>query len=239
MKRSFYIYFAGLIILSILILTLIIHIPIRNANGEVRKMANSEKIKLPDVELDGKISLEKTLYQRRSIRSYSRAPLKLKEVSQLLWSAQGITEKNWGLRTAPSAGALYPLELYVLASNVENLSSGVYRYIPSEHTLVKVLSGDRRRELYNSSLQQESIIQAPVVFVIAAVYERTSIKYGDRAERYVHMEAGHAAQNLLLQAVALGLGGVPIGAFYDDKVKSTLSLPAKEQPLYIIPVGRK
>ncbi|MEJ5304760.1 MAG: SagB/ThcOx family dehydrogenase [Ignavibacteria bacterium] len=195
-------------------------------------------ITLPAPQIKGKISFEEVLNKRRSVREYKNDALLLNEISQLLWSAQGITEKNWGLRTAPSAGALYPLEVYVVVGNVRNLEAGVYKYIPETHSLTKVIDGDQRKALYNSALQQESIIKAAADFVIAAVYERTSRKYGNRAERYVHFEVGHAAQNLLLQATALNLGAVPIGAFYDEKVKAALKLPENEQPLYIIPVGR-
>lgn len=208
-------------------------------NGENNQMTQSKEIKLPEPSLKGKKTLEEVLAQRRSIRSYKREPISLEELSKLLWSAQGITEKSWGLRTAPSAGALYPLEVYVVIGNCKDIEAGVYKYIPQNHSIVKTLDGDRRRELYNSALQQESIVQAPVNFVIAAVFQRTAIKYGERAERYVWIEVGHAAQNLLLQATALDLGAVPIGAFYDDKIKKALNLNKDEEPLYIIPVGKK
>jgi SagB-type dehydrogenase family enzyme len=195
-------------------------------------------ISLPKPQLKGKISFEEVLSKRRSVREFKNEALSINEISQLLWSVQGITEKMWGLRTAPSAGALYPLEVYIIAGNVKDLKSGVYKYIPETHSIKKIIDGDQRKSLYNSALQQEAIIDAAVNFVITAVYERTSRKYGNRAERYVHFEVGHAAQNLLLQATALNLGAVPIGAFYDDKVKSTLKLPQNEQPLYIIPIGK-
>ncbi len=208
-------------------------------NGEVHTMRQQEKINLPAPELKGKISLEESLAKRRSIRSYKKEALNVIEISQLLWAMQGVTERNWGLRTAPSAGALYPLEVYVVAGNVQNLESGIYKYLPDEHSIVKILSGDKRKDLYKSALQQESILEAPVVFVIAAVFERTAIKYGNRSERYVYIEAGHSCQNLLLQATSLNLGAVPIGAFYDDRVKEVINLEKNEKPIYIIPVGRK
>jgi SagB-type dehydrogenase family enzyme len=136
------------------------------------------------------------------------------------------------LRTAPSAGALYPLELYVATAG------GFYHYEPSEHRLDLHSEGDLRPVLYRASLAQDSVREAPAVFVIAAVYERTERKYGrERAPRYVHLEAGHAAQNILLQAVALGLGGVPIGAFQDEQVQMVFSLPRDHRPLYLIPIG--
>ena len=152
------------------------------------------------------------------------------EISQLLWAAQGITHAE-GLRTTPSAGALYPLELYMLNS------SGLYHYDVTKHELRQRSRANLTQSLWRAALAQEAISDAPAVFVITAVYGRTARKYGDRAKRYVHVEAGHAAQNMLLQAVALGLAGVPIGAFDDDGVREVLDLPANESPVYLIPIG--
>lgn len=185
---------------------------------------------LPAPCLSGDCSLEEALSQRRSVRRFTDEGLTTQEIAQLLWAAQGIT-REWGGRTAPSAGALYPLELYVATPE------GLYHYVPQGHK-TKILSGDDlRAEIWTAGLKQDAIRDAPAVFVIAGVYERTAGKYGDRAVRYVHMEAGHAAQNLLLQAVALDLGGVPIGAFHDEQLQSVLSLPGDHEPLYVIPVG--
>jgi SagB-type dehydrogenase family enzyme len=143
-----------------------------------------------------------------------------------------------GLRTAPSAGALYPLELYVVAGNVDGLPAGVYKYRPDSHELLSIVKGDRRNDLCNAALVQSSIKRAALVLVLSGVYERTTAKYGDRGIRYVHMEAGHAAQNVYLQAVALQLGTVAIGAFRDEEVKKMLKMMAREMPLYVMPVGR-
>ena len=187
---------------------------------------------LPDPTLDGQISLEEALAQRRSIRQYTRGELTTAQIGQLLWAAQGITHDR-GFRTAPSAGALYPLELSVATAD------GVWRYDPEGHQLFAPGHSDVRQDLYDAALRQEAVLLAPAVFCIAAVYERIEQKYGvDRGPRYVHLEAGHAAQNLLLQAVALDLGAVPIGAFEDERVQKVLSLPSDHQPLYLIPVGR-
>jgi SagB-type dehydrogenase family enzyme len=165
------------------------------------------------------------------VREFSEKQLTLAELGQLLWAAQGVTNQ-YGFRTAPSAGALYPLEVYAV------MAEGVYRYEPPGHRLIVHAAGDLRPQLYEAALRQNPIRAAPVVFVIAAVYGRTAVKYGDeRSPRYVHLEAGHAAQNILLQAVALNLGAVPIGAFYDDRVKQVLKLPSDQQPLYLIPTG--
>jgi SagB-type dehydrogenase family enzyme len=200
---------------------------------EVREVAASpppEEIVLPKPKLKGELSLEETLAQRRSVRSFTEEELTLEEISQLLWAAQGTTSA-WGGRTAPSAGALYPLEAYVATAN------GLYRYVPHGHKVIIESQDDLRLELWEVALEQDAIREAPAVFVITAVTERTAQKYGDRAERYVRLEAGHACQNILLQAVALGLGAVPIGAFYDDQVQAALSLPPDHEPLYLIPVG--
>jgi SagB-type dehydrogenase family enzyme len=211
------------------------------ATGAARGSAPApaaEAIALPTSRTDSETSLETVLLNRRSVRSYRDEPLILAEVAQLLWAAQGITDPARGYRTAPSAGALYPLEVYLVAGNVEGLPPGVYRYSPGAHSLTPVKTGDQRDALYKAALSQSAVRDAPAVLVIAAVTERTTGKYGERGIRYVHMEAGHAAQNALLQAVALNLGAVVIGAFDDDEVRQAVGMPAAEQPLYVIPVGK-
>ena len=195
-------------------------------------------IDLPEPQYDSDVSIEQSLLWRRSIRSYTGESLTLPQVAQLLWAAQGVTDPT-GFRTAPSAGALYPLELYVVAGDVQDLSPGVYRYEPLEHRLVRTVEGDKRVELADAALGQYFVGEGAIVIVFTAVYERTTGKYGDRGIRYVHMEVGHAAQNLCLQAAAMGLGVVTVGAFYDEEVGELLDLPGDEQPLYVIPVGRK
>lgn len=194
-------------------------------------------IELPTPRYDSDVSIEQSLLQRRSVRSYMGEPLTLPEVSQLLWAAQGITDPR-GFRTAPSAGALYPLETYVVAGNVRGLSPAVYRYEPNEHQLLRTVEGDKRAQLAAAALGQSWVREGAIAIVFTAVYERTTGRYGDRGIRYVHMEVGHAAQNLCLQATALDLGTVTVGAFYDKTVAELLNLPQDEQPLYIIPVGR-
>lgn len=200
--------------------------------------ASPQVFELPQPRLKGTMSLEETLAKRRSVRSFREGPLKLSELSQLLWAMQGITDPR-GLRTAPSAGATYPLEIYVVVGDVQGLSAGVYRYLPEGHCLEKVSEGDRRETVFEAGLRQIPLKTAPVVMVIAAEYDRTVRRYGERGIRYVHMEAGHVAQNLCLQAVALGLGTVPIGAFEDERVSAALRLPEAQKPLYLIPVGRR
>jgi SagB-type dehydrogenase family enzyme len=190
-----------------------------------------EIIHLPQANVKGAMSLEESIAKRRSIREFASKLLTIEQIGQLLWATQGITEKRMGLRAAPSAGALYPLETYVV------LPAGIYHYNPERHELKRVIEGDRRLELQKAALDQEAIGSAPAVIVIAAVYERTSKKYEDRASRYVHIEAGHACQNLLLQATAQNLAGVPIGAFNDKRVADIVKMAKNESPLYLVPVG--
>jgi SagB-type dehydrogenase family enzyme len=175
--------------------------------------------------------LERAIAGRRSRREFRPEPLHDRQLSLLLWATQGVTDRD-GSRSAPSAGALYPLEIYVATA------SGLFHYEPARHRLHRRSDRDLRKALYRNALAQEAVRDAPAVFVIAAVHERIASKYGaEHAPRYVHMEVGHAAQNLLLQATALGLGGVPIGAFHDDAVHQALRLPADHAPLYLVPVG--
>ena len=195
-----------------------------------KKTTISKEIKLPAPIKKGTSSFEETLLKRRSKRNFKDKDITLEEISQLLFAAQGVTDSR-GYRTVPSAGALYPLEIYAVNKD------GVFHYEPLNHKLVTVVSEDRRKNLAEAALGQSFIANAPLDIVIAAVYGRTKIRYGSRTERYVHMEAGHAAQNIHLQAVALGFGSVPIGAFWDDRVSRALNLPSDHKPLYIIPVG--
>lgn len=208
------------------------------SSPKVTLEAAEMRIPLPEPRIDGDVSLEESLVKRRSVRDYSGELLKLEEVSQLLWAAQGTTA-DWGGRTAPSAGALYPLEVYVIVGDVRNLAAGVYRYDPNGHEIVMTAAGDIRAQLASAAVGQTSVRDGAIDLVFAAVYQRTTRKYGDRGVRYVHIEAGHAAQNVCLQATAMGLGAVTIGAFHDEEVGRLLNLPGDEEPLYIIPVGKR
>jgi SagB-type dehydrogenase family enzyme len=198
----------------------------------------NEKIKLPEPKYNSDTSVEQALHERRSVREYRDEPLTLIEVSQLLWAAQGITDSRRGYRTAPSAGALYPLDVYLVISDVEGVTNGIYKYKPHQHELVRIRSGNVRNELTIAALGQTCVEESAMVIVFSAVYERTTQKYGNRGIRYAHMEAGHAAQNVFLQAVSLDLGLVVVGAFKDEEVRKILNMSDKEQPLYILPVGR-
>ena len=184
------------------------------------------------------MSLEQTQEKRRSVRQFANQPLTIKELGQLLWASQGISDHQRGFRTAPSAGATFPLELLVVAGDVRELPAGLYRYSPQGHELRIIKKADLRPGLYKAALSQSPIQNAPATIVISAVQKRTQSRYGGRAERYVAMEVGHAAQNLSLQAVALGLGTVVIGAFDDSRIADLLVLQSGEAPLYLIPVGR-
>jgi SagB-type dehydrogenase family enzyme len=195
-------------------------------------------IRLPEPIEDGSVSVEKALRNRRSTKSFSEKELTIQDVAQLLWAAQGTTGDR-GRRSAPSAGALYPLEIYVASSRVEKLPAGLYHYRSESHDLEIMAQGDHRMSLYEASLDQESVKNAPAVFLISGVFPRTMDKYGRRGMQYVLMEAGHAAQNLLLQAEALGLGHVPIGAFNDEVMRKVLKIDDNTFPLYILPVGHK
>jgi len=200
-------------------------------NGKIDYNMEGKEIMLPQPKLESESSLEEALAKRRSIRSFSSKELSLDELSQLLWAAQGITKEDTGYRTSPSAGALYPLELFLLKSD------GVYHYVPDGHKMLKISSEDLRLPLVQGVVFQEFVSEAPVNIIITAIYERTTAKYGNRGVRYVHIEAGHCCQNILLQATALGLGAVPVGAFDDSYIQKLLNLPSEYQPLYVIPVG--
>lgn len=194
-------------------------------------------INLPTPSYSSRVSIEAALRQRRSIREYEDSPVTLEEVSQILWAAQGISSEE-GFRTAPSAGALYPLELYLVAGNVAGISQGVYKYQPNIHRLVRIAEGDIRSELAGAALGQKPVEDAAAVLVFTAVYERTTVRYGGRGVWYVHMEAGSVAQNIYLQAVSLELGTVFIGAVEDEIVKDLIKLPENERPIGVMPIGR-
>ena len=187
------------------------------------------------------MSVEEAIAKRRSRRKFVHYSLSLEELSQLLWAAQGITDRIRRFRSAPSAGATFPLEVYVVVKSegVKNLEPGVYKYRPERHSLILIRKGDYSHELYRACLDQSWVLEASINIVITAVYRRTTSVYGRRgAERYIPMEAGHVGQNIYLQAEALGLGTVAIGAFYDNEVLRVLGNPRDETPLYVFPVGK-
>lgn len=213
--------------------------------GEGYYRVEGGSIELPMPSLDGPVSLEKSLAHRRSIREYTSEPLRLEELSQILWAAYGVSEVKHGFKTAPSAGATYPLNVYaviypggVVTLTGEFIEGGSYIYEPEAHRLTLVKKGDMSRELYGACLEQEWVLEAKTSIVITAVYERTTRRYGNRGVRYVLIEVGHAGQNIYLQATALGLATVAIGAFYDDRVREIIGAGEAEHPLYVMPLAR-
>ena len=193
-------------------------------------MSTRPMIDLPEPS-DSSVSLETALRLRRSVREFDAEPLSRAEIGQLLWAAQGVTA-DWGGRTAPSAGALYPLELHAVTP------TGALHYLPDGHRVEITSERDLRLDLRAAALDQDAVERAPFVAVVVVVPERTAATYGERAGRYVDLEAGHAAQGLLLQTAAMDLVAVPIGAFDDDAVATVLALPRGHEPRYLVPVGR-
>ena len=198
-------------------------------------------IVLPKPSLDGKVSVEKAIQQRRTIRDFKETPLSIPHLAQLLWAAQGITDPKGAGRSAPSGGARYPLDIYVIVGKkgVEGLGEGVYHYAPENHSILSMNKKDLRREIGSASLGQMWMAGASVMFVITAEYRRITGRYGDRGIRYAQIEAGHVGQNLFLQAEALGLGAGIVGAFNDTEVVKVMGIPREHEPLLIMPVGYK
>lgn len=198
-------------------------------------------IRLSKPAYDGKVSVERAIKGRRTIRDFQPKPLALAQLSQLFWSAQGITDERREFRAAPSGGALYPLDAYAVVGEggVEGLESGVYHYHPSSHSIQLIRKGDRRKEVAGAALWQMWMARAPVIFVITSEYERITCKYGKRGIRYAQIEVGHVGQNIFLQSGALGLGAGIVGAFHDDAVTEAIGAPEAHKPLIIMPVGYK
>jgi len=196
-----------------------------------------ERATLPPPDLAGDVSVEEALQGRRSVREFAPERLSLADVTQVVWAAQGETHPG-GYRTTPSAGALFPLELYVVVGDVDGLPPGTWRYRSATHDLVLVREGDAREPLATAALRQDCVREAPAVLVFTGVVPRTARKYGRRARRYVHVEVGHAAQNVYLQCAGRGLGTVMVGAFDDEMVRGVLGLPDDHEPLALMPVGR-
>lgn len=233
---------AVIILLLAVLLTIILYLYnnlYNNRNKGREVLVEIKEYKLSKPVKKGDMSLEEAIANRRSIRTYSEDKIEKNDISQLLWAAQGITDEARGFRTAPSAGALYPLEIYAAVAMVEGIEAGLYKYNPSSHSLVLKKSGDIREDIYNVSLKQDSVKNAAAVIIYTAVFDRTYPRYRDRAAQYVYIETGHSAQNVYLQAETLNLGTVAIGAFDNKGVKKVLDLPAEEEPVYLMPVGKK
>jgi SagB-type dehydrogenase family enzyme len=239
---------------SLLCLLILITFSACNSNAPKNERESSVLTKIEDAQLtyilpppntDGKLSVEKALANRRSHRRFQDREISAEELSQILWAAYGVTDPKpnrphlrGGLRTAPSAGALYPFEIYVAIGKVKGIASGVYKYLSEEHKIIRTIDKDIREELCIAALGQNMVREAPVTVIYSAIFSRMTDKYGNRGrERYVCMDLGHSAQNIYLQAETLYLGTCAIGAFIDANVSEVLQLPAEEEPLYLMPVG--
>ncbi len=219
-------------ILSVVVVSLTVFLSIWST---VRKSCPDEVVReaisLPPPRTEDNLSVTEALARRRSQRSFADASLSQTQIGQLCWAAQGITDAQEGKRTAPSAGALYPLTVLVMDQ------TGVYCYEPQTHALRPVVAGDLRGALQAAALDQPCVGAAPLCLVITMDVARTASRYGSRAERSCCLESGHVAQNVLLEATALGLAGVPVGAFDDHKVATLLHLSSNLRPVYLLPLG--
>lgn len=237
------------------IMVLIINIPFFN-NCSNKKSEPEQTIsivkndpltyKLPGVAKKGSISVEEALSQRRTHRNYSNRKLNAQEVSQILWASYGISQLapdepyiKGGYRTSPSAGAVYPLIIYLISNNLKDIEPGVYLYDPEQHTLIQKIGKDIKKELTAAALDQQMITDAPACIIISSTSEKMIERYGDTlSKKFIYMEAGHVAQNVYLQAESLRLGTCSIGAFIEKDVKAVLQLQDNEEPLYIMPIGK-
>ncbi len=208
------------------------------AFGGAMPVRGDQEIPLPEPSVQGEVSVEQAIRQRRSVREFGPDTLTLTEISQLAWAAQGVTDDTRGYRAAPSAGATYPIEIDFVITGCEDLEDGVYRYVVENHALAPRMAGDQRQAVYENSLRQDAILQAPVVMLVSGMLSRTEARYGERALRFMYLEAGHVAQNVHLQSTALDIDMVVIGAFRDAELTGALQLEAGEQPLYVIPLGK-
>ncbi len=242
-KKSRGLLLGGVLIIAVLAVVFIVG-GNNSFNGEQNMAhANENSIELPSVETDGNVSVEKAIFNRESVRNFSDDSLSIEELSQIVWAGAGFRDVDAvseATRTYPSAGGIYPVNLYIVVRNVDGLNSGVYEFIPSGHKLQLLKEGDFSDQLSSAALRQGFIADAAVNLVYAADYDAVRSRYGERgAERYIYMDIGHAAENVYLQAEAMGLGTVAVGAFDDDGVGNVLGNEnIKGVPVYILPVGR-
>lgn len=201
---------------------------------------DSITVSLPMFEPEQLVTLDKILSDRKSVRRFQARPLSLGQLSYLLWASDGIqrSEQGYEFRTAPSAGALYPIETYIVANDVSDLEPGVYHYGLRDHVLEQIRTGNHREQIAAAALGQTTCAKAPVVFAWTAIFARTTCKYGQRAYRYIYLDAGHIAENLALAAVSLGLGTCQVGALFDDEVNKVLGVDGVEESIvYMSVVG--
>ena len=212
---------------------------VKNDLVEELELSVEKVVELPDPSRSGKVSVEQAINNRRSRRSYSQEPVLLDEISQLCWAAQGITDKEYGFRATPSAGALYPIEIFLVVGN-SDLEPGIYHYRCLDHALGFMMKGDYRVDLCRASVGQDWVKNAALDIVITGLFKRTTVKYGERGRgRYVFLEAGHVAENIYLQAETLSLATVSVGAFIDEDIREILSLSKEYTPIYVMPIGRR
>jgi SagB-type dehydrogenase family enzyme len=218
--------------LIVLLLAAGITWPFQALHGQ-EAQRQSEVVNLPEPALDGTLALEAAIAKRRSVREFGPGRLTAAQIGQLAWAAQGITDAETGHRACPSAGATYPLELYFVTPD------GLLHYVPDGHRMERLAEADVRPKLREAGWRQRQIAEAPLAIIMAAVYERTAARFGERGTRYVQLEAGHVGQNIQLQAAALGLASVPIGVSDDDgRVRAALDLPEDQEMVYVVCVGR-
>jgi SagB-type dehydrogenase family enzyme len=233
MKRSFFASPVAQALALAFVLILAVAFGATAQSASVPGQPGGESIKLPPPRLDGTMSVEKALQERRSIRAYKEEPLTLQEVSQILWAAQGITEPKKGLRAAPSAKAGYFLKTYLFAGNVTGLPMGMYRYEPKGHELVKIAEGDKKGDLFKAAPQ------APIKAAAAALLFTGDLERSANNTAYSYYEAGHVSQNVYLQATSLGIGTVAMAGWKADEVRKAFGFSEKELPVYIMPLGKK
>lgn len=219
--------------------------PVIKQTAMINADTSALSFQLPSPRTTGTMSVEEALSLRRSHRSYTDESITSEDLSQILWAAYGVTKPTsnpnvpGGLRTAPSAGATYPLNIYVLIGKVKGIETGYYRYVPDGHKVIRISDKDLRQDLCSAAFNQEMIKKAPASLFFTATFSRATKRYGDRAiKRYVCMDLGHSAQNVYLQAEALHLGTCAIGAFDDAAVKKVMQVSDEEEALYIMPVGK-
>jgi len=240
-KKSQYILLAIILLLTFLVVYLVSTTSLKPVQRENQSRIVLGTFELPPATVTSNMSVDQAIKSRRSVRTYSTTSLTLQDVSQLLWASQGITDSERNYRTAPSAGHVFPMEIYLVTGNnsVQGLGAGIYHYNPFNNTLEKIAEGDQRYNLSQAAHQQKWVETAPISLVITGNYQKMKEKYPDEriSTRFVDIEAGHIGENIYLEAVAHGMGTVAIGSFYDDQMINLLKLPSTETPIYIYPVG--
>ena len=240
-KKSQYVILTIILLLTLLVVYMVSTTSLKPVQRENQSRIVLGTFDLPPATVTSNMSVDQAIRSRRSVRTYSTTSLTLQDVSQLLWASQGITDTDRNYRTAPSAGHVFPMEMYMVTGNnsVQGLGAGIYHYNPFNHTLEKIAEGDMRYNLSQAAHQQKWVETAPISLIITGNYQKMKEKYPDEriSTRFVDIEAGHIGENIYLEAVAHGMGTVAIGSFYDDQMINLLKLPSTETPIYIYPVG--